>query len=80
MAVKFFFIIIETRKYSNMSWNIVISAGNEKGCDLVNALSCRIFTVDPNILFFFQMLSKIFECEIPKNIKFGPSHVAPQPP
>ena len=38
-----------------------------------------LFPVDPNFLFDLQMLNNIFKYRIPKSIKFGPIHVAPQP-
>ena len=83
MAVIVFFIKIETRKCSNMSQNVVNRLKMRRNVeigDLVYALFCRTFTVDPNFLLHFQTLNNIFEYETPKNITLEPSHVAPQPP
>ena len=48
--------------------------------DLVYALFCGILHGGPHFLFHFQMPNNIFEYETPKNIIFGSTHVAPQPP
>ena len=53
---------------------------NDEMGDLVYGFFCEILTVDPKFLSYFRMLIKVFEYEIPKNIRLGPSHVAPQPP
>ena len=63
------------KQYFTQSCHSAENEENEMG-DLIYAYFCGIFTVDPNLLSYFRML----EYKIPKNIKFGPSHVVPQPP
>ena len=48
--------------------------------DLVYDLFCGILHGGTHFLFHFQMPNNILEYETPKNIIFGLTHVAPQPP
>ena len=61
MADKFFFIVIETRKCSNMSQRVAIQQ-KLRGNDEMGNLVCAC------VLFYFQMLNNILEYDIPKNI------------